>query len=91
MMPSQKLGSETPSRAKVVEPLSIHDRGRSAATIPAGKAMRSATANAAPTSWSVTGRAPRISSSAGFLETHDVPKFPAATFRSQRRYWTRMG
>ena len=39
MMPSQKLGSETPSRANVVEPWSTHERGRSAAMIPAGNAM----------------------------------------------------
>ena len=59
--------------------------------MPAGKAMRSATANALATSWSVTGSAPRISASAGCLETQDVPKFPAATARSQRTYWTTMG
>ena len=91
MMPSQKLGSETPSRAKVVDPWSTHERGRSAATMPAGKAMTSATTKALATSWSVTGSAPRMSASAGCLETHDVPKFPASTARSQRTYWTTMG
>jgi hypothetical protein len=53
--------------------------------------MRSATTNALATSWSVTGSAPRIRASAGCLETQDVPKFPAATARSQRTYWTTMG
>ena len=53
--------------------------------------MTSATTNALATSWSVTGSAPRISASAGCLETHDVPKFPASTERSQRTYWTTIG
>jgi len=49
--------------------------------IPAGKAMTRATRKAQPTSCSRHGRsAPRINVMAGFLETHDVPKFPASTF-----------
>src|SRR5262245_51604964 len=91
MMPSQKLGIEMPSSANVVEPWSIHERGRIAARMPAGVAIRRATRNAAPTSWSVTGRAPTISSSAGFLLTHEVPKFPRSTCWSHFAYCTGMG
>ncbi len=91
MMPSQKLGSERPRRAKVVVPWSTQDRGRSAETMPAGKAISRATRNEAPTSWRVTGRAPRISPSAGFLLTQEVPKFPARTFWSHFTYWTGIG
>ena len=59
--------------------------------MPAGKAISSATRNEAATSWRVTGRAPRISVSAGCLDTHEVPKFPVRTFSNHFRYCTGMG
>ena len=65
MMPSQKLGNEMPSRAKMRPAKSINELRRVAARMPSGKAISSETTMLEAVSRIVAGRWSRTSRSAG--------------------------
>ena len=65
MRPSQKFGSEKPTRANTVEARSTHEFRLTAETMPIGTAMASEMTSAAAISSNVTGSRCRIASVTG--------------------------
>jgi hypothetical protein len=73
---SQKLGNETPAMATDVATTSTTELRRSAAMIPAGRPIVSATTSAATVRLSVTGARWRIASMTGWFVRMDRPSSP---------------
>ena len=86
---SQKLGTATPSDAKLITPLSIQLRGRLAASMPSGTPTTSATLSAIETISKVLGRQRTIEVITGSPDNSDFDKSPCTAFHSQSPYCSR--
>jgi hypothetical protein len=91
MMPSQKLGNDTPKRA-IAEPSVSHTEPRlTAASTPSGTATASASASAPAVSWSVGPRRSRISAATGSPVLNERPRSPRMAAPAQPRYCSAIG
>ncbi|MNG13431.1 hypothetical protein D3C84_971110 [compost metagenome] len=78
--PRKKPGTEIPKTANVVSELSSHPLGRSAARIPSGTPMITASSIPAAVSSIVAGSVLEMPSSTGVNVWNDSPKSPLAIF-----------
>jgi hypothetical protein len=91
MIPDQKLGIDTPSKAPTIARRSTTVLRFTAATMPAGKAMSSAMRAALVVSRSVAGSFSTMRSRTGCWARIDRPRSPCATRASQLRYCRQSG
>ena len=91
MMPSQKLGNDTPKSATAEPSVSQIVPRRTAASTPSGTATTSARASAPNVSWTVGPRRSRISAATGSPVLNERPRSPRRAAPAQPRYWSASG
>jgi hypothetical protein len=91
MMPSQKLGNETPKSDTAEARVSHAVSRRTAARVPRGTATRSASASAPPVNWRVGPSRSRIRVRTGSPVLNERPRSPRTAASTQLAYWAGSG
>ena len=90
-MASQKSGMATPRLLPTETARSIHERGRSPATMPAGMPMTTARIMPPAAMLTVTGSRSRMPAATLWFLNSELPSCPWKHPASQRQYWAKKG